>query len=258
MHDPGVYEDPDVFRPERFIQDGKLNLGARDPTSFVFGYGRRHVESDGRHLFSGTWVLTHTASRICHGRYFAEDTLFINVDCMLHVFDITPPLGEDGLPMIINHVQSDTLISWVPFRELHILEESLTGVSQLPRGLSLHHQAQICDGRDVDTLLCGSGTLRVEGLTAYSNTWCKGRTSMARTSRRLRIQCTTHATSSATTQAAILLAGRPLAPWFYSQRATRFLSRSIYGLSRPTNHSEDAGDGTQVRSQESESKRSNS
>ena len=255
MHDPEVYEDPDDFKPERFIRDGKLDTSVRDPAAFVFGYGRRHVTSE---TPPSRVNQAHEMYRICPGRYFAETTLFINIACVLHVFDITPPLGEDGLPMIINHVQSDTLISWVPFRELHILEESLTGVSQLPRGLSLHHQAQICDGRDVDTLLCGSGTLRVEGLTAYSNTWCKGRTSMARTSRRLRIQCTTHATSSATTQAAILLAGRPLAPWFYSQRATRFLSRSIYGLSRPTNHSEDAGDGTQVRSQESESKRSNS
>ncbi|KAM5536777.1 hypothetical protein V8D89_009495 [Ganoderma adspersum] len=90
MHDPEVYEDPDDFKPERFIRDGKLDASVRDPAAFVFGYGRR----------------------ICPGRYFAEATLFINIACVLHVFDITPPLGEDGRPMKINYVQSDTLISY--------------------------------------------------------------------------------------------------------------------------------------------------
>ena len=41
MHDPEVYPDPDVFRPERFICDGKLDLSVRDPSKFVFGFGRR-------------------------------------------------------------------------------------------------------------------------------------------------------------------------------------------------------------------------
>ena len=41
MHDPAVYEDPHVFRPERFIRDGKLDPSVRDPLAFVFGFGRR-------------------------------------------------------------------------------------------------------------------------------------------------------------------------------------------------------------------------
>ncbi|PIL29135.1 cytochrome P450 [Ganoderma sinense ZZ0214-1] len=42
-HDPDVYEDPDVFRPERFIRDGRLDTRVQDPAAFIFGYGRRHV-----------------------------------------------------------------------------------------------------------------------------------------------------------------------------------------------------------------------
>ena len=41
MHDPDAYEDPHIFRPERFVQDGKPNLDVRDPYDFVFGFGRR-------------------------------------------------------------------------------------------------------------------------------------------------------------------------------------------------------------------------
>ena len=44
MHDPDIYEDPEVFRPERFIRDGKLDFStAPDPGRFVFGFGRRYV-----------------------------------------------------------------------------------------------------------------------------------------------------------------------------------------------------------------------
>lgn len=43
MHDPDVYEDPDEFRPERFIKDGQIDPSVRDPVDFVFGYGRRWV-----------------------------------------------------------------------------------------------------------------------------------------------------------------------------------------------------------------------
>ena len=43
MHDATVYENPGDFRPERFIRNGQLDLSIRDPTAFIFGYGRRCV-----------------------------------------------------------------------------------------------------------------------------------------------------------------------------------------------------------------------
>ena len=92
MHDPDTFERPDDFLPERYLKDGKIDPSVPDGDLASFGFGRR----------------------ICPGRYFAEDTLFLSVACLLHVFDITPPLGEDGRPIKIEHVQSDTLISCVP------------------------------------------------------------------------------------------------------------------------------------------------
>ncbi|KAI0699911.1 CyP450 monooxygenase [Cerioporus squamosus] len=74
MHDPAVYPEPERFLPDRFLHDGKLDAEVRDPTDFVFGYGRR----------------------VCPGKYFAETALFINMATILHVFDITPPIDEHG------------------------------------------------------------------------------------------------------------------------------------------------------------------
>lgn len=54
MHDPEEYKDPDEFRPERFIRDGKLDPNVRDPLAFVFGFGRRCVV----HVVSLTSALT--------------------------------------------------------------------------------------------------------------------------------------------------------------------------------------------------------
>ena len=74
LHDPAIYPEPDVFKPERFLNpDG---TSRDDPTLIsAFGYGKR----------------------ICPGRHFAEATLYIVVASVLSVFDIErKPDGKDG------------------------------------------------------------------------------------------------------------------------------------------------------------------
>ncbi|PIL24713.1 cytochrome P450 [Ganoderma sinense ZZ0214-1] len=92
MHDPDVYPDPEVFRPERFIRDGKLDFStAPDPIKFVFGFGRR----------------------MCPGRYFALNGLFINIASALHVFAITPPVDENGVGIMVEPQVTDGLLWYV-------------------------------------------------------------------------------------------------------------------------------------------------
>jgi cytochrome P450 len=74
MHDPEAYEDPESFIPDRFLKDGKLDSTIRDPSMAVFGYGRR----------------------VCPGRYFGLNALFLMIAHTLAVFDIKPALDEDG------------------------------------------------------------------------------------------------------------------------------------------------------------------
>ena len=57
-------------------------------------------------------ILVTTYS-ICPGRHFALDTLFINIASALHVFDISPPLGDNETPIKLEYDNTDGLLSYV-------------------------------------------------------------------------------------------------------------------------------------------------
>ncbi|PPQ65419.1 hypothetical protein CVT24_011500 [Panaeolus cyanescens] len=74
LHDPEIYKDPHEYVPDRFLKDGQLDSSVRDPSVATFGYGRR----------------------ICPGRHFSDNGLFIMIASTLAVFDILPPLDSTG------------------------------------------------------------------------------------------------------------------------------------------------------------------
>jgi cytochrome P450 len=73
LHDPETYPDPEEFKPERFLnEDGSVR---DDPAlSLVFGIGKR----------------------ICPGRHFVNDTVFIVTSSVLSVFKVTKARDENG------------------------------------------------------------------------------------------------------------------------------------------------------------------
>jgi len=75
LHDPALYPEPDVFKPERFLNsDGSLR---DDPIlTSAFGFGKR----------------------ICPGRHFVDATLFIVVASLLSVFNIERARDTEDLP----------------------------------------------------------------------------------------------------------------------------------------------------------------
>ncbi|CAL1703205.1 unnamed protein product [Somion occarium] len=86
LRNPLRYPCPDQFRPERFLKsDGSLNPDISDPSIACFGFGRR----------------------ICPGSSFGVSSLFSTIACVLHTFDIAPPLDEDGKPVVVElHMHS--------------------------------------------------------------------------------------------------------------------------------------------------------
>ncbi|KAK7688956.1 hypothetical protein QCA50_007647 [Cerrena zonata] len=90
LHDPANYSEPHEFKPERFLNsDGTLNSDILEPSTMIFGFGRR----------------------ICPGQYLASNMLFLTMASVLHVFNITPTLGEDGKPKVPELHMSPTIVS---------------------------------------------------------------------------------------------------------------------------------------------------
>jgi hypothetical protein len=85
FRDPSIYPEPDMFKPERFLNsDGSLR---DDPLlSSAFGYGKR----------------------ICPGRHFVDTTLFIYAASLLSVFRIEN--AQDGQERCSKYKYSGILI----------------------------------------------------------------------------------------------------------------------------------------------------
>lgn len=92
-------QPPHTFNPDRFIKDGKLDPSFQDPCDQIFGFGRRcGPVALAASLVSLRWTEPPTRlsfCRICPGRFFALRTIFLNIACILTLFDIEAPL--DGV-----------------------------------------------------------------------------------------------------------------------------------------------------------------
>ncbi|KAJ2912893.1 hypothetical protein MD484_g7522, partial [Candolleomyces efflorescens] len=100
MHDPEVFDNPFEFIPERYIKDGKINPSVPDPDIAAFGHGRR----------------------ICPGRHFSNDALFLLGASLLATYDIAAPKDKEGkvIPMKLE-LRNPAVSKPLPFKcEMHI------------------------------------------------------------------------------------------------------------------------------------------
>ena len=67
LHDRKVFNDPQEFKPERYLKDGKVNPDLKDPDCAVFGFGRRSVKIQ-------LPTYTHSFKLILAPVYVLEDT----------------------------------------------------------------------------------------------------------------------------------------------------------------------------------------
>lgn len=86
LHDPSVYADPEQFDPARFLSP----RDEPDPTIEAFGYGRR----------------------ICPGRFFADQSLFLNIVHSLACFNIRPSLDSSGRPIPVDVKPKPGILSY--------------------------------------------------------------------------------------------------------------------------------------------------
>ncbi|KAF6829462.1 cytochrome p450 oxidoreductase [Colletotrichum musicola] len=88
-HNPDLYPDPDVFRPERHLKTA-THEPEPDPVRFVFGFGRR----------------------VCAGKILAQNSLFLNFAQVLAAFRISKKVVDgvviepkvDHLPGALSHL----------------------------------------------------------------------------------------------------------------------------------------------------------
>ena len=93
------------YQPERYLKDGKLNPEVMGPDSAAFGFGRRSVQS----------VMPHTSHNrfpsICPGKYFSDNSLYMLASCLLAVYDIKPPMDDQGNPVKLKAEFTSGLVS---------------------------------------------------------------------------------------------------------------------------------------------------
>ncbi|KAF9001516.1 cytochrome P450 [Cyathus striatus] len=74
LHEERDYPDPHMFKPERFLKDGKINDAVKNPEDIAFGFGRRK----------------------CPGRHLAKSSLWLAMASILSTFDIEKPVDKEG------------------------------------------------------------------------------------------------------------------------------------------------------------------
>jgi len=119
--DERMYPEPELFNPDRFMNQDKTEADLTDPKDFIFGFGRRQV------VMLLTWPFqVHSPEPIynfreCPGKVFADANVWLVSACMIAAFQAPvsrDELGEKVVPPakftsgFVRCVQAISLILW--------------------------------------------------------------------------------------------------------------------------------------------------
>ncbi|KAL0067945.1 hypothetical protein AAF712_005114 [Marasmius tenuissimus] len=104
------------FDPDRFAMLEKEGKTPPSPKEFAFGFGRRCVP----YTVASTAAPSDRATtyRICPGRYFADNTIYIAVVYLLSTFTIARQVDENGKEIVPEPEYLDGLIRYTFFSEV--------------------------------------------------------------------------------------------------------------------------------------------
>jgi cytochrome P450 len=91
LNDPKVWGDPEVFRPERWLELGASDLP--NPHNCQFGWGMRYVSSLPQVSCTTTDELVHLF-RVCSGMYLADRVVFHIVATIVSLYNVETLEGQ--------------------------------------------------------------------------------------------------------------------------------------------------------------------
>ena len=108
MYDEERYPEPYQFLPERY-EEGEGRQPQVDPTSIVFGFGRRCVY-DCDNLWGAVLTLLHIR-RLCPGMSIGQASVFLSVIHILFALNVHSAKDVNGMDVIPAAEFTDTHVS---------------------------------------------------------------------------------------------------------------------------------------------------